>query len=384
MAVAGDAEARHGIILAKNQIAKKYGVKTGEAIWQAQEKCPKLVTLPARYPLYLRFSKLARQIYDDYTDQVEPFGIDECWLDVTSSAKVHGSGEAIALEISQRVKAEMGITVSIGVSFNKIFAKLGSDYQKPDAITVFSKENFRDRVWPLPVEDLLYVGPATKRKLNEMGITTIGGLATTELYFLKHRFGKIGEVLYTFANGLDMTPVAQTCSVSPVKSVGNSCTAPRDLTCDEDVKMLLFALTESVSMRLREQGLMARTVCVSVRDNELHSFERQCTLKKPTNITNEIIAIALTLFRENYSWSRPVRSLGVRVTDLTSDTQPVQHDLYSDETRREKLEVLDQTVDWLRGRFGNDCIQRATVLLDDRFATIDAKRDHIIHPVGFF
>ena len=384
VAVAGDVEARHGIILAKNQHAKKFGIQTGEAIWQAQRKCPELVLFPPDFPKYLYFSKRARQIYADYTDQVEPFGLDECWLDVSGSVGLFGNGLTIAQEISGRIKEELGVTVSIGVSWNKIFAKLGSDYKKPDAITVFDHENYRDLIWPLPVGDLLYVGPSTNRKLRNMAVFTIGDLAHVDLRYTRPVLGKMADILYGFANGLDTTPVAHIGDTSPVTSIGNSCTAPRDLRNEEDAKMLLTALGESVGMRLREQGMQAKTVCIHLRDNELYSFERQCKLKQPTDITGEIIDAALSLLRKHYHWQRPLRSLGVKVTDLTAGHQAVQLDLFTDERLRQKWEQLDKTVDWLRGRFDNNCIQRAVVLQDKAIAGIDAKADHIIHPVGFF
>lgn len=384
VAVAGDAELRHGIILTRTPEARKYGVKTGDAIWQAKDKCPDLVTVPANFALYLRFSRLVQQIYADYSDRIEPFGIDEAWIDVTGCTELFGDGPAIAQTISNRIKSELGLTVSIGVSWNKIFAKLGSDYKKPDAITVFDRQNYRELVWPLPAGDLLGVGPATQRKLRNLSIFTIGDLANTDPHILRLALGKMGDVLWGFAGGFDQTPVAKAGETAQVKSVGNSCTAPHDLRCDEDAKLLLMALTESVAMRLREQGLHARTVVVGIRDCELHSFERQCKLDKPSDITDEILRAALALFRANYHWLRPIRSLSVRVTDLTAGVQAVQLDLYSDESKREKQEALDDTVDRLRGRFGNRCVQRAAVLQDGQIAEIDAKKDHIIHPVGFF
>lgn len=350
VAVAGDVEARHGIILAKNQHAKKFGIQTGEAIWQAQRKCPELVLFPPDFPKYLYFSKRARQIYADYTDQVEPFGLDECWLDVSGSIGLFGSGMTIAQEIRNRIKAELGVTVSIGVSWNKIFAKLGSDYKKSDAITVFHHENYRDLIWPLPVGDLLYVGPSTKRKLRNMAVFTIGDLAQVNVRYIRSALGKMADILYGFANGLDITPVTHIRDTSPIKSIGNSCTAPHDLRSEEDAKMLLTALGESVGMRLREQGMQARTVCISIRDDELYRFERQCKLKQPTDITGEIIHTALSLLRRQYNWQCPLRSLGIKVTDLTAGRSAVQLDLFTD--------------DRLRGRFCNNCIQWAVVLQD--------------------
>lgn len=381
VAVGGDVEARHGIILAKNQRAKKYGVATGDALWQAQRKCPDLVILKPRFELYSRFSQLCRRIYSDYTDQVEPFGLDECWLDVTGDAQGR-DGMTIAREISNRIKTELGITVSIGVSWNKIFAKLGSDYKKPDAITCIGKENYKEIAWPLPASDLLYVGRATSKKLNGYGIHTIGELATTSERTLRGWLGKWGEILYCFANGHDISPVDP--SAQPVKSIGNSQTTPRDLTCDEDVKIILYVLADSVARRLREQGFAGRTVCIGVRDNELFSFTRQHTLGSYTNITSEIAAAGLELFRQNYRWIRPIRSIGISITELAADTIPSQASLYSDERARERMEHLDHAVDWLKNRFGSYAVQPAALLKDRELSGFDPKKDHTIHPVGYF
>lgn len=257
----------------QKQHAKKFGIQTGEAIWQAQRKCLKLVLFPPDFPKYLYFSKRVRQIYADYTDQVEPFGLDECWLDVSGSIGLFGSGATIAQEISNRIKAEPGVTVSIGVLWNKIFAKLGSDYKKPDAITVFHHGTYRDLIWPLPVGDLLYVGSSTKRKLRNMDIFTTGDLAQVNLRYTRSALGKMADILYGFANGLDITPVAHIEDTSPIKSIGNSCTASHDLRSEEDAKMLLTALTVQYSGSIhrrpiapkmgadrQNRGLAARTV----------------------------------------------------------------------------------------------------------------------------
>lgn len=384
VAVGGDVEQRHGIILAKNQLAKRYRIQTGEALWQARQKCPDLVILPPRFELYMRFSRLARQIYLDYTDQVEPFGLDEAWLDVSGSAAAKGDGMTIAQEISGRVKYELGITVSIGVSFNKIFAKLGSDYKKPDAITRITQENFREVVWPLPAGDLLYVGRATEKKLNSYAIRTIGDLANTPDVVLRKRFGKWGDVLYSFSNGLDVSPVATFDNAPTVKSIGNSTTAPRDLENDQDVKIILHVLSDSVARRLREQGFKGRIVCINVRDNELSSFTRQHALEKYTNITSEIAQEGMRLFAANYRWQRPIRSIGISITDLVSDTAPTQTDLFFDERTRERKEHLDAATDWLKSRFGSSAVQPAVLLTDRQLSGFDPKKDHTIHPVGFF
>jgi len=384
VAVGGDIEQRHGIILAKNQLAKQFHVSTGEAIWQAKQKCPELIVLPPDFPLYLRFSRLARDIYLDYSNRVEPFGLDEAWLDITSSENQKDKGERTAQEIRKRIREELGITVSIGVSYNKIFAKLGSDYQKPDAVTLITKENYRQIAWPLPLSDLLYVGPATKRKLNGFGVHTIGELAQTPVEILRSKFGKIGDVLWCFSNGLDSSPVADFQNQPVVKSIGNSTTAPRDLERDEDVKMILYVLADSVARRLREQGLKGRTIHISVRDNSLFSFTRQKSLLSYTNLTGEIAGEALSLFREHYRWKRPVRSVGISVSDLAADTIYSQTSLFCDEVKREKVERLDKALDRLKARFGTFAVQPAVLLKDRKLSGFDPKNDHIIHPVGYF
>ena len=384
LAVGGDPEARHGIVLAKDMIAKKAGVKTGMALWQARQVCPNIIFVPPRMDLYLRFSRLAHQIYADYTDQQEAFGIDESWLDVTHSASCKGDGLMIAQEISRRMKEELGVTVSIGVSWNKIFAKFGSDYKKPDAITVIDPDNYKEIVWRQPVEDLLYVGRATKRKLNGYGIMTIGQLAETDPELLHRWLGKMGYVLSMFANGQDQTPVNHEAYDVPIKSIGNSTTTPRDLVNEEDVKIIAYILAESVSARLRENNFKCNVVEISVRDNELFSFTRQQKIKSPTDITGEIAEAAMKLFHENYHWQKPIRSVGVRACNLINANTPVQLDLFVDEQRREKEHKLDIAVDVIRRRFGFDSIQRGLMYQDRLLSRINAKEDHTVHPHGYF
>ena len=383
LAVGGDPEARHGIVLTANYIAKKSGVKTGMALWQAKQVCPEIIFVPPRMDLYLRFSRMAQEIYSEYTDLREPFGIDESWLDVSASTSIKGDGMKMANEISKRIKHELGVTVSIGVSWNKIFAKLGSDYKKPDAITEFSRENYKNLAWNLPAGDLIYVGRSTNKKLQTLGIKTIGELANTEPAILESRLGKMGLVLHTFANGWDETPVCVEGYQAPIKSIGNSTTTPRDLVNDLDVKIILMALSESVSSRLRENGFQCKVVEISIRDNELYHFSRQCKLKRPTNITDEIVQAAYRLFKDNYRWEHPIRSLGVRGCDLVSDDMPYQLDLFISEQKREKLEKMDQVVDEIRARFGYQSIQRAFVYQDKLLAQLNA-REHTVHPQGYF
>ena len=253
---------QHGIVLTANYVAKRKGVKTGMALWQAKQVCPDLIFVPPRMDLYLKFSSMLREIYSEYTNQVEPYGCDEAWLDVTDSFSLKGDGRKIAEEINRRVKKELGITVSIGISWNKIFAKLGSDYKKPDGITEFNRTNYRELIWKLPVSDLLYVGRSTNRTLQKYGIRTIGELARTDPSFLERQLGKMGLVIFSFANGWDDSPVAAESYHAPIKSIGNSTTTPRNLECDQDVQIILMALAESVAARLRKHGFRCNVVSI--------------------------------------------------------------------------------------------------------------------------
>ena len=385
VAVGGDVEARHGIILAKNQIAKRFGVRTGEALWQAKQKCPELHIVPPHFDRYLRFSRMAREIYADYTDLVEPFGLDEVWCDVTGTQKLRERGmEALANEIRERVKFELGITVSVGASWNKIFAKLGSDYKKPDAVTVFTPENYRDKVWPLPASDLLGVGRATERKLASRGIHTIGDIAAAPPSMLRGILGKWGLILHDFATGYDSSPVARAGDEAVIKSIGNSTTTPRDLCCDEDAGIVYWMLCESVAERMRESGFLCRGVQVHIRDNELASFERQLKLESPTCLASTLHEAAMRLLRENWDWHKPLRSIGVRATDLLPASMPVQCSIFEDSERQEKRERLERSVDDLRRRFGHYCVGRAVCVSDPTLRNISPKDEHVIHPVGYF
>ena len=362
LAVLGDPEARHGIVLAKNYEAKSRDVRTGDPKWMAEQKCPGIVFVPPHYDLYMKHSRLVRQIYSEYTDQVEPYGLDECWLDVTGSTRLFGSGEEIADKIRKRVKSELGVSVSVGVSFNKIFAKLGSDLKKPDATTVIECDRFKEVVWPLPVKELLYVGRATHNKLKRRGISTIGDLANANPESLKFWLGKMGIVLWQFANGLDTSPVSNIGAKSLIKTVGNSTTAPRDLISDEDIRIILTVLCESVSARLREYGFICRTVQLGIRDNELEWIERQGKLEIPNRTAKSIFELSFALYKKHAN-GRPVRSLSVRACDL----EPVdfmQLSLLPEARRLEKQEELESVVDGLRSRFGHFSVQRGIMLTD--------------------
>jgi DNA polymerase-4 len=383
MAVGGDPETRHGIILTANYIAKRKGVRTGSALWEAKETCPGLVILPPNYDQYLRFSRYLREIYGEYTDRVEAFGLDECWLDVGESSRVKGDGEKIAREINQRVKKELGLTVSVGVSWNKIFAKFGSDYRKPDAVTCVSRENYRQIVWNRPVSELLYVGRSTSAKLRKLGISTIGELAESNPDFLNAYFGKMGRTLSIFANGEDRTPVSFAGEGAPVKSIGNGMTMPYDLRTDEEVRVSCYMLAENVARRLRENGFAGDVVEMYVRDSELHGLTRQHRISMPTNISCEIAEEAFRLFRKNYRWEKPIRGICVRVSNLTGEKQPYQLCLFRSEAARKKQRVMDQTVETIRTRFGDDSIRRGLMAFGPRI-TPRKRQEQVIHPLSYF
>jgi DNA polymerase-4 len=381
--VGGDPELRHGIVLAKNDLAKKYGIVTGEAVWAAKSKCPGLVSVKPDYEKYLKFSRLAREIYDRYSPLVEPFGIDEVWTDITASMRIYGDGKSVADEIRETIYRELGITASVGVSFNKIFAKLGSDYKKPNATTIITRENFKQIVWPLPASDLLYVGHATKKKLEKYGINTIGELANFDRELLVRNLGVWGAMLSRFANGLDDTPVAQKGEEAIIKSVGNSSTLPRDVETIDDVKKVFYMLSESVASRLREHGLKATTVQIYIRDKDLFSCERQAQLTFPSFLSGEIAEKAMEIFVRKYVMRKPLRSLGVRGCNLVPKDTAVQLDLFNDQADRVRKETLEYTIDDLRRRFGYHCIQRGIIYEDKKLTGINPK-DHTIHPVNFF
>lgn len=391
IAVAGNQKERHGIILAKNELAKSFGVQTGEPIWQAKKKCPELICVPPHYEEYLKHSKSARKIYSDYTDKIEPFGIDECWIDITGYWRGgrQADGKEIADEIRQRIKEELGITVSIGVSFNKVFAKLGSDMKKPDATTVITSEGrdcFREKVFPLDVGYLLYVGKATKKRLNQKGIFTIGDLAQTSVSKLESWLGKWGQYLWVYANGLDKTPVDADCHKPMVKSVSNGTTASRDLENDNDVKIIIFSLAESIASRLRAIHSKCGTVSVSVKNKQLYTYSRQTKLHIPTDDAYEIAKIALSLYKESYNWAagNPIRAISICASELINIYRDYQTSIFENSDKSKKQDSLNKAVDRLREKYGYTCIRRAIVISDNGFANFSTNIQNEVHSVGTF
>lgn len=385
-AVCGSTKERHGIVLTANYPAKRRGVKTGMANWQARQTCPGLYVVPPRYKDYIQFSNFVQSLYSQYTDRVEPFGIDESWLDLTGCASSFAQGEKLIHELRERIKREIGLTVSIGLADNKVFAKLASNMKKPDACTVIPQDKFRELVWPLPVADLLYVGRATDAKLCSQGIHTIGDLAQTDPNRLKRWFGKIGLVLHAFANGADRSMVAPIGYESPIKSVGNSQTCPRNLVSDTDVKIMLYALSESVGSRLMEMGMYASTIEFSFLDSNLQNYgSRQFKLSVPTNISGEIADAAFKLFKRSYGhWPKPLRKVGVRGCDLVGMDVPRQLMIFEDATQVAEKEELERVINSLRNRYGNKIIQRAIMYTDRGLSGVNAKKDHTIHPFAVF
>ena len=379
VAVCGDKEARHGIVLAKSEEAKKFGVKTGDVIWEAERKCPGIIIRPARFPEYVRLSRAVRDIYARYTDLIEPFGIDECWLDVTHSG-VFGDGEQIAERIRAEVKKELGLTVSVGVSFNKVFAKLASDLKKPDAVTVADRGNFKEKIWPLPVSALLFVGRATDKKLSKVGIATIGQLAAADVSFLREYLGKWGETLSLYARGEDDAPVRNMNETADLKSIGNSLTYREDIYKFEDVKRLIYVLSESVAARLNESGLgKADTVHLWVRDKELKNYSFQKKIR-PTALCGEIAEEAYRLFRAQYTARRAVRGLGVTVSGFDKGVRQLSFDdVTGDYAKKERAE---QAVDKIRRKYGYSKIQRGIMYEDKSTLFMDVRGERLVRPGG--
>lgn len=357
MAVTGDATKRHGIILARNEPAKQAGVKTAEAIWQAEQKCPGLVKVSSHYDKYAFYSGRLRAMYEEYSDRVEPFGMDECWVDLTDVIGDRDPKE-LADEIRRRVRDEFKLSCSIGVSFNKIFAKLGSDYKKPDATTVITEENFREVVWPLPAADLLFVGGATANKLTEVNIRTIGDIANTPREFMSDYLGKPGDSLWLYANGIDDSPVAPADAERQYKSIGNSMTTPRDIMNRTQACGTFHTLAASVASRLRKHGLLGCNVAITVRDRDLITYEHQRTLFEPTNSEKVIYETAMDLFDESYDWHTAIRSVGVRCAKVIPEDSGVQMSMFSEsQEKREEDSKLNKVIDDINRRFGEGTIK---------------------------
>lgn len=363
MAVGGSVEARHGIILAKNELAKKYNIQTAETIFSAKKKCPDLVIVSPRHDLYEHYSQMVNAIYLEYTDLVEKFGIDESWLDVTGSQKLFGSGEEIAATLRKRIREEIGITISVGVSFNKVFAKLGSDYKKPDATTVISRENYKDIVFPLPVGDLLFVGKRTKEALSKLRIKTIGDLAASDEEAVKKLLGKAGETIHRYARGDDNSPVDPHAN-DEVKSVGNGMTFRRDLCGERDIMCGISHLSESIAARMRKSGVKCTVVQVTIKDPDLSSIQRQEKLQRPTNLAKDITDKAMDIMRHSWNMKKPIRMLTVTGTGIVPEDAAQQISFF-DEDKNQKRDSLEKALDKIRSKYGNDSVKNANIINND-------------------
>ena len=373
MAVAGNEDMRHGIILAKNQLAKPFGIATGMVKWEARLRCRDIVFVGAHTDEYREFSRAVRKCMYKYTDMIEPFGGDEAWLDVTGSVRLFGGGYEIAHKLKEDVRRKTGLTVSIGVSWNKAFSKLGSDYKKPDAVTEFSRNNFKAKVWNLPVESLLFVGRSTKRKLSSIGVNLIGDLANTPMSILENNFGKNGLGLWAYANGLDNSSVCEYGHIEPPKSIGNSTTTPRDLRGEHDIKQTISMLSDTVSSRMRDERVRGHVVAIGIRGAEgLSWFSRQIKLKQATCVSKHIASAAYELFLKcDYDWQKEnIRSVGVRVTDLRYMDEYSQTDLFGTEETRYVEEALEFAKDRMRKKYGYDCIRTGLEMWDDSLPVI--------------
>ena len=379
VAVCGSVEERHGIVLAKNYKAKAFNVQTGDAIWQAKQKCKDLLIVPPHFEEYIKYSKLARNIYNRYTDRVEPYGMDECWLDISGTSAIFGSPEKVANEIKETIKFELGLTISVGVSFNKIFAKLGSDMKKPDAITVIDKDTFRDKIWHLPASDLLGVGHSTTKTLTSYGIHTIGDLAGTSPDFLQRKFGKNGLKLWRFANGNDTSAVMPSGFVSPVKSIGHGITTVEDLKTEEEVWALFLELTQDIGHKLRVHQKCAEGVAIYIRDNTLYAKQWQKKIGFPTQSPMLIAKAAFELFRHSYNWNNDIRSVTIQAINLSPQDTPRQMDLFMDTEKLEKQEKLDACIESIRSRYGKNAIKNAVLFQNLK---MPAAKPDITMPTG--
>ncbi len=368
-AVCGSQELRHGIVLAKDETAKRAGVKTGMAIWQARQLCPELRIVEPHFERYAKYSAIVREIYAEYTDLCEPFGIDESWLDITNCLACPDPRRT-ADEIRRRVKRETGLTVSVGVSWNKVLAKLGSDYKKPDAVTVIDREHFKSMVWQLPASDMLMVGRSTRRELARMGIRTIGEIALSDPELLRSRFGKNGVSLWRYANGMDDSRVRRAGEEEPPQSIGNSVTLAHDVENERQAWQTLLMLSDSVSSRLRRQKLRCRTVEVALRGTDLRWETHRMRLRYASDVTTELASCALELVRQSHDFTSPLRSMGLRGLELVHAGEEEQMDMFIDYVNLNKQRGIDAAVDGIRAKYGADSICRASLLNDPTAAEL--------------
>ena len=385
MAIGGHEEDRHGIILAKNDLAKKYHIKTGESLRDAFQKCPELLIVPPHYDDYLFYTEEVKRIYREYSDKVESFGLDEAWIDITGTEKLfHKTAMELAEEIQRRVFKELGLTVSMGLSFNKVFAKLGSDLDKKQGLAVITRDNFKDMVFPLPVADILYIGKATSSQLNERNIYTLGDLALSSKEYIKSFLGKNGEMVWLFANGYDTLSVNSSQQV--IKSVGNGITAKHDIHTIEEAKIVLSMLAESVAKRLRQSNKLGSVISIGMRYKDLQGLSRQKRVDTPTNIAQEILDMVMILLRDNWNMAIPLRSLSISVSSrVEKETYAYQMSLFNtanEEDRYEQLH-LEEVIQEIKERWGEKSIKYGHSLLDEELSDFSTQLGMDIHPPGF-
>lgn len=384
LVICGDASKRHGVVLAKNNLAKSLGVKTGDVIWEAKEKCRgvEFKAITANFDKYNAISKKVKAIYKEHSDKVESFGIDEAWIDISKTVSTWKDAIEIAEIIYNQVLKECGLVVYIGLSFNKIFAKLGSDLKEADHISVITPGDFQYKIWPLPVSKLLFVGSKTEKKLEKLNIKTIGDLALAPIHSLELILGKNGRTLWEFANGLDSSEVLNANEHYPIKSIGNSVTCPVDLKTHKQIESVVFTLCETIIARARKHGVWAKEVQVFIKTNNLLSFERQAKLPYPISNVQDLAENALKLINSCYDWKLPIRALGVRIKDFSD--QPTQINMFFNFKELEKKENLDKTVEKLRNKYGNNIIKRAVVMQTQELRLIDpSSTAHEIHPISY-
>lgn len=362
VAVAGDPKKRTGIILAKNEIAKKFGVTTGEPIWQAMQKCPELVCLPPHHLLYEKISKQIIEIYKCYTDQIEPFGIDECWLDLSTCQKLFPDAEKVAFEIRQRIKNEIGVTASIGISFCKLFAKLASDMKKPDATTSIHRSNFKKIIYPMPIDAIIGIGKRMKKNLVRMNINTLGDLAQADVRVLQAKFGVVGVRLKEKLLGFDFDPVSDLCDLDPVKSVGNGTTTIKDICTEQEIKQTIQCLASSVSRRLREKGVRCANIGVSIKNSALHTLHHEKTIAFPTNDEIEITKQAMQVIHEFWDFDEPVRAVRLCCSSLHAK-QNEQTSLFSESTS--KNDKINEAIDFLNKKYCRKVVRIAAITKND-------------------
>ena len=366
MAVCGNPENRHGIILAKSEEAKAYGIVTAETVWQAKKKCPGLILVRPHHEKYSSYSKKINQIYERFTDRIEPFSIDESWLDVTGSLRLFGSGKEIGDRIRTIVREELGLTLSVGVSYNKVFSKMGSEYKKPDATTVITRDNYKDILWSLPLRELFFVGRVTADKLEKTGMRTIGDLAVYNRKLVCSMLGKQGAVIHDYANGIDDSPVSLSYERQKIKSVGNGMTFKRDLSGIDDIKTAILALADTVAGRLRKYEMKCQGIKVDIKDPLFKTISRQKQLPLVTNLAEDIGNEVLDLIRKSWNLKDPIRMLTITAIGLTDEQEAEQLSLFATEQKdREKSETIERTLDNIRRKYGGSAITFGGIINND-------------------